>query len=88
MFTDSTGQQEARLTELVILAAQAVKIAIFLLWQGTYYIHDNSASCTCTIFPVVPQVYSIRRISLKTGTLHVATFQCVITAMETSGEFL
>ena len=37
---------------------------------------------------VVPQVYSIRRISLKTETLHVATFQCVITAMETSGELL
>ena len=38
--------------------------------------------------PVVPQVYSIRRISLKKETLHVATFQCVITAMETSGELL
>ena len=37
---------------------------------------------------VVPQAYSIRRISLKTEALHVATFQCVITAMETSGEFL
>ena len=37
---------------------------------------------------VVQQVYSIRRISLKTETLHVGTFQCVITAMETSGELL
>ena len=37
---------------------------------------------------VVPQVYRIQRISLKTETLHVATFQCVITAMETSSELL
>ena len=44
VFTDSTGQQEARLTELVILAAQAVQMAIFRLWQGTYYIHDYSTS--------------------------------------------
>ena len=61
-----------------LAAAQTGKSQINLLYNNfVLFTHSQT---------VVASIQYMEN-SFKTETLHVATFQCVITAMETSGEF-